>query len=135
MEDNRSVASSVVSEFKSASRYKNNTMNSSLNNLLPDDESSVAGVSEMTGFCMQTESAHSDQMNGYKSLAVCDGACNRGQRQPIDGQLMPNKLRVFNNENKSKESTARQVQVPELIITPSTPERISDEPDTYEISL
>lgn len=86
----------------------------------------------MTGFCMQTESVwpNSEKTNGHRS-SVCDGVCSLGDR-PAGNQLQSNKLQVFQDESRAK---LAQPKVPLLIVTPSTPERSCDEPDTYEVSL
>lgn len=112
--------------------YQENPQTCSLNNFFPDEESSGVEDGEMTGFCMQTESVwpNSDKTNGHRS-SVCDGVCSLGDR-PAGSQLESNKLHVLQDESRTKSG---QPKLPLLIVTPSTPERICDEPDKYEISL
>lgn len=139
MDDNRSVASSIVSELR-MSRLRDNIRTSSLNNLLPEDELSEAINEEMSGYCLQTETVAVEQTNGHHKRSSCDGGCSG----PGDkNHLESNKMQAFEQNivlsSNSKDSNDK-VGVPAVVVTPCTPEsqlqcEQMEVTDSYEVTV
>lgn len=136
MDDNRSIASSIVSELR-ITKLKDNPRTSSLNNLLPEDELSEMAngeEEEMSGYCIQTE-AVPEQINGYHKRSSCEAGCGPADKQH---HLENNKMEAFEQQNQKTNKASIKSLTPSVVVTPCTPESLKDQAeitDSYEVTV